>query len=41
MLSHVVLLGRIALGTRLGAIIGYERDRHGKHVGLRGAPGAE
>lgn len=33
--SHAVLLGRIALGTVLGAAIGYERDRHGKHVGLR------
>ncbi|NUP12847.1 MAG: MgtC/SapB family protein [Polyangiaceae bacterium] len=35
MVSHVVLLGRIVLGTGLGAVIGYERDRHGRHVGLR------
>lgn len=35
MVTHAVLLGRIALGTGLGAIIGFERDRHGKHVGLR------
>ncbi len=34
-LPHSVLLGRIAVGTVLGAVIGYERDRHGKHVGLR------
>lgn len=35
MIAHSVLLGRIALGTGLGAVIGFERDRHGKHVGLR------
>lgn len=34
-LPHAVLVGRIVLGSGLGAIIGYERDRHGKHVGLR------
>jgi putative Mg2+ transporter-C (MgtC) family protein len=35
MLSHAVLLGRIALGGALGGVIGYERDRHGRPVGLR------
>jgi putative Mg2+ transporter-C (MgtC) family protein len=29
------LLGRIAAGTVLGGIIGYERDRHGRPAGLR------
>ena len=35
MLPHSVLLGRVLLATGLGAVIGYERDRHRKHVGLR------
>jgi putative Mg2+ transporter-C (MgtC) family protein len=35
MLSHAILLGRIALGGALGGVIGYERDRHGRPVGLR------
>lgn len=30
-----VLIGRIAIGAILGGIIGYERDRHGRPVGLR------
>lgn len=30
-----ILIGRIAVGAALGAVIGYERDRHGRHVGLR------
>jgi putative Mg2+ transporter-C (MgtC) family protein len=29
------LLIRIAIGTSLGAVIGYERDRHGRPAGLR------
>lgn len=32
---HVVWVTRIAVGAALGGTIGYERDRHGKHVGLR------
>lgn len=35
MLSHEILLARIALGGALGGVIGYERDRHGRPVGLR------
>jgi putative Mg2+ transporter-C (MgtC) family protein len=35
MLSHGVLLARIAIGGALGGVIGYERDRHGRPVGLR------
>src|SRR5580700_10123209 len=35
MVSHVELVGRIAVGACLGGIIGYERDRHGRPVGLR------
>jgi putative Mg2+ transporter-C (MgtC) family protein len=35
MLSHAEMLGRIALGACLGGIIGYERDRHRRPVGLR------
>lgn len=35
MLPHVELIARIATGAGLGAIIGYERDRHGRPVGLR------
>jgi putative Mg2+ transporter-C (MgtC) family protein len=33
--SHLELVGRIAAGACLGGIIGYERDRHGRPVGLR------
>jgi putative Mg2+ transporter-C (MgtC) family protein len=35
MLSHVEMIGRIAAGAALGGIIGYERDRHRRPVGLR------
>jgi putative Mg2+ transporter-C (MgtC) family protein len=35
MVSHAELVGRIAVGACLGGIIGYERDRHGRPVGLR------
>ncbi|WP_437762752.1 hypothetical protein WMF27_44620 [Sorangium sp. So ce281] len=32
---HVDLLIRIVTGAALGGVIGYERDRHGRQVGLR------
>ena len=35
MLSHLVLMERIFAGTALGGVIGYERDRHQRPVGLR------
>ncbi len=35
MLSHGEMVGRIVAGAVLGGIIGYERDRHGRPVGLR------
>jgi putative Mg2+ transporter-C (MgtC) family protein len=35
MVSHAELIGRIAIGACLGGVIGYERDRHGRPVGLR------
>jgi putative Mg2+ transporter-C (MgtC) family protein len=35
MLPHTQLILRIALGAALGGVIGYERDRHGRPVGLR------
>ena len=35
MLSHPLLIGRIAAAAVLGGVIGYQRDRHGKMVGLR------
>jgi putative Mg2+ transporter-C (MgtC) family protein len=35
MLTHVEMLTRIAAGAALGGAIGYERDRHGRPVGLR------
>ena len=35
MLSHAEMIGRIAAGAALGGIIGYERDRHRRPVGLR------
>jgi putative Mg2+ transporter-C (MgtC) family protein len=35
MLSHVALVIRITTGGLLGGVIGYERDRHGRPVGLR------
>ncbi|MDC3952766.1 MgtC/SapB family protein [Polyangium jinanense] len=35
MISHVEMITRIVVGTALGGIIGYERDRHGKRAGLR------
>lgn len=35
MLTHVELIARIGVGAILGGVIGYERDRHGRPVGLR------
>jgi putative Mg2+ transporter-C (MgtC) family protein len=35
MLSHLDMLARIASGAALGGVIGYERDRHRRPVGLR------
>ena len=35
MLGHAVLIARIAAGTALGGVIGYERQRHGRPAGLR------
>lgn len=35
MLPHTILISRIAIGAVLGGVIGYERDLHGRHVGLR------
>lgn len=35
MVSHAELIGRIALSACLGAIIGYERHKHGRPVGMR------
>lgn len=35
MIPHGEMLLRIAAGAVLGGIIGYERDRHGRPVGLR------
>jgi putative Mg2+ transporter-C (MgtC) family protein len=35
MLSHWEMVARMAAGSALGAVIGYERDRHGRPVGLR------
>jgi putative Mg2+ transporter-C (MgtC) family protein len=35
MLSHTELVARIAAGAALGAVIGYERLRHGRPAGLR------
>lgn len=35
MLTHVEMITRIAVGATLGGAIGYERDRHGRPVGLR------
>ncbi|HTV24398.1 MAG TPA: MgtC/SapB family protein [Polyangiaceae bacterium] len=35
MLTHVEMVTRIAVGAALGGVIGYERDRHGRPVGLR------
>ncbi len=35
MVSHAELVGRIVVGACLGGVIGYERDRHGRPVGLR------
>ncbi|MET0386646.1 MAG: MgtC/SapB family protein [Polyangiales bacterium] len=34
-LGHAELIGRMLVGALLGGIIGYERDRHGRPVGLR------
>jgi putative Mg2+ transporter-C (MgtC) family protein len=35
MLTHLEMVTRIAVGAGLGGAIGYERDRHGRPVGLR------
>ena len=35
MISHGEMIARIAAGAVLGGVIGYERDRHGRPVGLR------
>ena len=35
MLSHAEIVTRIVVGSVLGGVIGYERDRHGRPVGLR------
>lgn len=35
LLSHAELVTRIAVGAGLGGVIGFERDLHGRHVGLR------
>lgn len=35
MFVHPDLIARIAVGAALGGVIGYERDRHGRPVGLR------
>jgi putative Mg2+ transporter-C (MgtC) family protein len=35
MLTHSEMIVRIVAGSVLGGIIGYERDRHGRPVGLR------
>src|SRR6266567_2958112 len=34
-ISHLEMIGRIAAGAALGGVIGYERDVHGRPVGLR------
>ena len=35
MISHYEMLARIATGAALGAVIGFERDIHGRQAGLR------
>lgn len=35
MLTHLEMILRMAVGAALGGVIGYERDRHGRPVGLR------
>lgn len=35
MISHGEMIARIAVGAAFGAVIGYERDRHHRPVGLR------
>jgi putative Mg2+ transporter-C (MgtC) family protein len=35
LISHLDMIVRIASGTALGGVIGYERDRHRRPVGLR------
>jgi putative Mg2+ transporter-C (MgtC) family protein len=35
MLTHPEMITRIVVGAALGGAIGYERDRHGRPVGLR------
>jgi putative Mg2+ transporter-C (MgtC) family protein len=34
-ISHAEMIARIAAGAALGGVIGYERDLHRRHVGLR------
>ncbi len=35
MLTHIEMISRIAIGAGLGGVIGFERDIHGRQVGLR------
>src|SRR5262245_16883091 len=35
MISHLEMITRIAVGSSLGGVIGFERDLHGRQVGLR------
>lgn len=35
MITHTEMITRIAVGAALGGVIGYERDRHRRPVGLR------
>jgi len=35
LIGHGEMVGRIAIGALLGGVIGYERDRHRRPVGLR------
>lgn len=35
MVTHFDMIARIAAGAALGGVIGYERDLHGRQVGLR------
>jgi putative Mg2+ transporter-C (MgtC) family protein len=35
MIGHVEMIARIVAGAALGGVIGYERDLHGRQVGLR------
>lgn len=35
MITHFEMISRIAIGAALGGVIGFERDLHGRQVGLR------